>query len=48
MNDKLNAVIAMLENNVNHEEILKAIKSEIDFGAAHYCYEKGVSDRGDM
>lgn len=48
MNDKLDAVIAMLENNVNHEEILNAIKSESDFSAAHYCYEKGVSDRGDM
>ncbi len=48
MNDKLNEVIAMLENNVNHAEILKVIQSEIDFGAAHYCFEKGLSDRGDL
>lgn len=48
MNDRLDAIIAMLENKVNHEEIINMIHSEIDFNAAHYCYQKGVSDRGDI
>lgn len=46
MNDKLNSVVTMLDNKTDHDEILNMIRSEIDFACAHYCYEKGVSDRG--